>query len=54
MHAVAVHMPQEDPWREYKQVAQVYSETQKEFDERRFLQVRAASHLLNAGGCPMP
>jgi hypothetical protein len=31
---------QEDPWREYKRVAQVFSETQKEVDERRFLQVR--------------
>lgn len=26
---------QEDPWREYKQVAEVFSETQKEVDERK-------------------
>ncbi len=31
---------QEDPWREYKAVAEVFSETQKEHDERQALSGR--------------
>jgi hypothetical protein len=33
-------MEQEDPWREYREVAAVFAETQKEVDERKHLSDR--------------